>query len=196
MWWLLDYFCRTFTGILSWKVLQGNPSRWNFQNPNFHLTWKYYCSCLLPISAQAPTPLSWRHMSKSMLGKSLFEIKDLGCQDQLLVSVLTEFSNQDQSWYCCRLKFYFMTSLGLIWNLVLRIVLVLVSRRGRIKTKSRPNMVRIRNLNMYTVSSAGEIPHGGRRRSRADVEKIFFFLKSRASKTNIFCHFLQVLKRF
>ena len=41
------------------------------------------------------------------------EIQDFGCQDQVLVSILTEFSNQDQSWYWSRLKFYFKTSLGL-----------------------------------------------------------------------------------
>ena len=41
------------------------------------------------------------------------EIQDLGCQDRVLVSVLTEFLNQDQSWYWSRLKFCFKTSFGI-----------------------------------------------------------------------------------
>ena len=41
------------------------------------------------------------------------KIQDLGCQDRVLVLVLTEFLNQDLSWYWSRLKFYFKTSLGL-----------------------------------------------------------------------------------
>ena len=96
------------------------------------------------------------------------EFQDLGCQDQVLVSVLTEFSNQDQSWYWSCLKFYFKTSLGLglIWNLVSREVLVLVSRGEKIKTKSRPCRVRIRNQNMYTVSSADKITSRGKGGSR------------------------------
>ena len=78
------------------------------------------------------------------------EIQDLGCQDRVLVLVLTEFLNQDQSWYWSRLKFYFKTSLGLglVWNLVSRQVLVLVSRGKKIKTKSIPNRIIMRNQKM------------------------------------------------
>ena len=54
------------------------------------------------------------------------EIQDLGCQDQVLVLVLTKFSNQDQSWYWSSLKFYFKICLGLVWKLVSREGLVLV----------------------------------------------------------------------
>ena len=41
------------------------------------------------------------------------KIQDWGCQVQVLVSVLTEFTSQDQSWYWSRLKFCFKTCLGL-----------------------------------------------------------------------------------
>ena len=41
------------------------------------------------------------------------EIQDLGCQDRVLVLVLTEILNQDQSWYWSHLKFCLKTSLGI-----------------------------------------------------------------------------------
>ena len=93
--------------------------------------------------------LVWTKVISKTLGLGL-EIQDLGCQDRVLVLVLTEFLNQDQSWYWSRLKFYFKTSLGLglVWNLVSRQVLVLVSRGKKIKTKSIPNRIIMRNQKM------------------------------------------------
>ena len=81
------------------------------------------------------------------------EIQDLGCQDQVLVSVLTEFSNQDQSWYWSCLKFYFKTclGLGLVWKLVSREVLVLVLKGKKIKTKSIPKRIIKRNRRKWTT---------------------------------------------
>ena len=55
-------------------------------------------------------------MDKSEFSETLglgLEIQDLGCQDRVLVLVLTKFLNQDQSWYWSRLKFSFKTSLGI-----------------------------------------------------------------------------------
>ena len=67
------------------------------------------------------------------------EIQDLACQDQVLFSVLTEVSDQDQSWYWSRLIFCFNTCLGLVWKLVSGEVLVLVlnckKNQDKINTK-------------------------------------------------------------
>ena len=45
----------------------------------------------------------WTQEISKTLGLGL-EIQDLACQDQVLVSVLTEFSNQDYSWSWSRIQ--------------------------------------------------------------------------------------------
>ena len=59
-----------------------------------------------------PKFIGRRSEFRETLGLGL-EFQYVGCQDQVLVSVLTEFLYQDKSWYGSRLKLCFKTSLGL-----------------------------------------------------------------------------------